>query len=302
MIRKPVIVMGLLLLLMTASAQNVTTDTSATCVAYWSKGDVKTFLITKTSVNYRSGKETKRSESIYESVMTVVDSTEIGYIIEWQCKPVKASTTDDIVTQMLDQFKIVYSTTETGGFDSLINYEEVKKYIQQATKLALSATNEKPEVKNGVQQLMTALESRQAIEGIILREISAYHSPYGIEYSSRNPQVADAELPNIFGGDPIPAILTLALAKLDKRNDLAVISIDQKMDKEKAGDFIKDMLTKLGAPASVINDKKFGSIDIHDNYLYDLTLSDGWIKKVVSKREVKFMDMRKIDTCEIKIK
>jgi hypothetical protein len=306
MIRKQMIVMGLLLVLMTAGAQNVTTDSSATCVAYWSKGDVKKFLITRSSVKYEAGKETGRTQSTYESVMKVIDSTEKNYTIEWQCKPVKAGSSTDaaeLVTHMLDQLKIVYTTSETGGFESLINYEEVKKYIQNATSQVLNAGNQKPEVKKAVQEFMKAFQSREAIESVVLREISAYHSPYGIEYSSRNPQVADAELPNIFGGDPIPAILTLALKKLDEPKDLAVITIDQKIDKEKAGDFLKDMLRKVGAPDSVVNAKgKFETIDIHDIYEYDLNLSDGWIKKAVSKREVRFMDMRKIDICEIKIK
>jgi hypothetical protein len=306
MIRKILIVMGLLALFMTGHAQNVTTDTSATCVAYWSKGDVKKFLVTKTSVKYQAGKETERTEGTYETVMTVKDSTEKGYTIEWQCKPVKAGNTNspgDVVNVLLDQLKIIYTTSETGAFESLINYEEVKKSIQESTKLILGNVNQTPEIKKVVQQIMTAFESREAIENVILREISAYHSPYGIEYSSRNPQVAGAELPNIFGGDPIPATLTLALAKLDEPKDLAVISIDQKIDKGKAGDFIREVFIKLGAPADVVNDdKKFGSIDIHDNYQYDLTLSDGWIKKVVSKREIKLMDMRKVDICEIKIK
>jgi hypothetical protein len=114
----------------------------------------------------------------------------------------------------------------------------------------------------------------------------------------------DSEIPNIFGGKPFPALLTLSLLKLDASKDFARISIDQDLDKQRATALIQEAIVKLAATVdSTAKDKiKLETMEISDHMEYDLALSDGWIKKAVLKRTAKTPGIQKTEITEILIK
>src|SRR5688572_28392439 len=126
MIRKVVKALGGLLLFTTAYTQNTITDTSSTCIAYWKKGDVKELMIRKAGSSMQNGKEKDRSASLYYATITILDSTAKGYKVQWQYKPATVQDTSAMgkLNNLFLNLKIVYATSETGGFDSLINYDE----------------------------------------------------------------------------------------------------------------------------------------------------------------------------------
>ncbi len=64
-------------------AQNVTTDTSVTCVAYWKKGEQKKFLIARSKENLDSGKLKSEGVFAYQAEVLIKDSSDKGYVIQW---------------------------------------------------------------------------------------------------------------------------------------------------------------------------------------------------------------------------
>lgn len=306
MMRKITLVLASLLLLLTAHAQNTATDSTAPCVAYWRKGEVKNLVIKKTSITMDAGKEKKASSSTHEATLTVLDSTEKSYTLEWKYKPNKKSEIPELETfnNLLTQLKVIYSVTETGAYDSLINYEELKKYISEMLDELSKLSDNKKDMSATLTQYLPLLKSKEGIESIFLKDIQTYHAPYGIEYSTKEPQTYETELPNVLGGDPFPAVVTLTLNKVDIPNDLAVIDISQDVDKEKAVKLMKEFFVRLSKAQNkpLPEGEILTSMEIQDHYQYDLVLSDGWIRRMFTKRIIKIRDMDKTETCEITIK
>lgn len=298
------------LLFITGYTQNQVTDSTATCVAYWKKGDVKNLTILKTSTTNQDGKPITTKASC-QAIMTVLEESETGYKIKWQYKTDNSSqelSAFEKFNILLTNLTLIYTVKETGDFDSLVNYQEVKKFLTTSIDELLKQPKYKdPEFKKYFAQLRPIIENRIAIEGVLMKDIKVLHSPYGVEFNLNNPQVFETELPNIFGGAPFPAITTLSLLKLEASKDWARIGISQTVDKEKSAVILKEILIKIASP--VRSDAKEGieksgidSIELSDNYEYDLSLSDGWMNKISFTRVVKVKDIQKTETTAIQFK
>jgi hypothetical protein len=303
--------LALSLLLSSGFTQNTVTDSSATCVAYWKKGDVKTVTINKTSINYKKTKPPETTKATCKAIMTILEESETGYKIQWQYKvDNSAPGISDLskFNELLTNLKIIYTTSETGAYDSLVNYEEVKKFMSTTlNEIGKLKKYESPEFQKFLDQFKTLLENRQGIEGFLMKDINVLHSPYGIEYDKKHPQVFESELPNIFGGEPFPAVVTLSLLKLDATNNSAKIRILQTIDKEKSAAILKEILIKLATPIRAdakegIESAGIDSIELNDSYEFDLSLNNGWMKKVLFTRLINVAGSKKTDITEIIIK
>src|SRR5688572_15866406 len=75
--------LSLLLYCYISLSQNIVTDTSATCVAYWQKGDVKNLHITKMSRTLESGIQKSFNRHSYGATISILDASDTSYTIEW---------------------------------------------------------------------------------------------------------------------------------------------------------------------------------------------------------------------------
>jgi hypothetical protein len=137
----------------------------------------------------------------------------------------------------------------------------------------------------------------------LLRDIALYHSAYGVEYSF-TPQITETTLPNFIGGDPWPAQVSLKLSKLNAKEDLAQVQINQEIDQVKAAAIIKQYIAKLSAAQGkeLPKDALPSTIMIKDNTEFDIVLSSGWIKRAYMKRVAKVSDIEKTGTYKIVMK
>jgi len=295
------IAIALLTCVVTASAQNQVTDTSATCVAYWKKGDTKNLIITKTSQKLKEGKQTESGSYTCEATLKVIDSTAEGYTIEWQYRNMGNNIADPLtrsLVAMVSALRIVYTTDENGSFLSLSNYEEVRSVLVKTFDLLMEEHKDKPDMDKLMEPFRNMLNNRESIEHLALREISLYHTPYGMEYLKRGER-AEVSLANLFGGEPFPAISHFMLKEV--KNDRATIVFNMEMDKVKGMKIMKEVVNKMvaGTGKKIPNDALPDFLTLNDVYSFEEQLSTGWLRKASVKRLVKISDQQKIETTEI---
>ncbi|MCY7292832.1 MAG: hypothetical protein LH615_11695, partial [Ferruginibacter sp.] len=75
-------------------SQNRITDTSATCIAFWNKGEQKVFQISHNKQKYFKGNIKSNVEVKYEAHIKIIDSTTDGYMVEWRFKNFKPLAED----------------------------------------------------------------------------------------------------------------------------------------------------------------------------------------------------------------
>jgi hypothetical protein len=279
----------LIIISVSSTAQNRTTDTSATCIAFWKNKATKVYQI-KHSKERASAKGTTTSEAKYEAHLKVTDSSAAGFTVEWVYKNFKsAGTADNTINSLnaiLDGLKIIYKTDDVGMFTELVNWKEVKDFAIVNYEKAIANKNADKEFVFALSQVKAIFQSKENIEAVLIREVQLFHSPYGVEYTL-NPIVTETELPNVTGGAPFPATIILKLEELNLPKDYCKVSLNQTVDKGKAGPIMAVMLKKLSG-SKIVDEAEINSqikdMEISDLNSFTFSISSGWMSKILYKR------------------
>lgn len=271
------------------NAQNRTTDTSATCIAFWKNKATKAYQI-KHSKERSSAKGITTSEAIYEAHLKITDSTAAGFTVEWVYKNFKSTGAADnninSLNAILEGLKIIYKTDDVGIFNELVNWKEVKEFAIGNYEKAVVNKNTDKEFIFALSQIKAIFQSKENIEAVLIREVQLFHSPYGAEYT-QSPVVTETELPNVTGGAPFPATIILKLDELNLPKDYCKVSLNQTVDKGKSGPIMAAMLKKLSGLKTVdeaeIN-SQVKDMEISDLNSFTYSISEGWMSKIVYKR------------------
>lgn len=282
------------------SAQNTVTDSSATCIAYWKKGEEKVFLINHKKEKLKDGVRQSGEDIHYEAHLTVKDSSAAGYTIEWTNRNYSSPTNNPMVKGMnflYNDLHFLYKTTEAGAFVELVNWEEVRDFYVNLAALSVPRDNDTAqEIMNKTKAMFS---SREAVEAAMIPEIQLLHLPYGYEFSTQK-QVGETTLPNLFGGDPIPALQTIRITHLDP--EAYTLAMTQEIDRANASAFLKDMFQRLGvtntASTEEIN-RVLQSFEISDSREFTVGVQTGWLSQVWYQKVVKADTMKQLESYRI---
>lgn len=288
-----------------AYGQNKVTDTSATVVGYWGKGDTKKLIVKQGKEKNVNGKSSKEG-SAYEATMKVLDETEKSYTIEWTYRNISVDSDNPLMKslyKMAEGLKVIYKTDELGIFKELVNWEEMQSYLYKGLDKVEKEFGDNQAAKAVVKQFKGIYSTRESIEST-LRDIQLYHTPYGAEYKLNEPITAETQLPNILGGDPFPARLEIQMTVLKPKENYCKIVTKQEIDKERASkiifEFIKKMAEKSGKPLP--KDTEIPVITTNDISEHEIELAEGWVKRAYYKREMQSGQVKQIETYEITLK
>jgi len=288
-----------------AYAQNRTTDTSATCIAFWKNKDTRVYQIKHTKEKYDEAKSKTVAEATYEAHVNVIDSTAKGFTIEWVYKNYSTSgapeQTLNSLHSIMEGLKIIYKTDNMGTFTELTNWKEVSDFAISAYQKAVAAQPQNKEFAAGLNQIKAIFQSKENIEALLIKEVQLFHSPFGVEYNKAGTTIETA-LPNVTGGAPFPATITLILNELNQKQDYCKVSLNQVIDKGKAGPIITEMLKKLSA--TPIKDeeelkKQVMDMEISDINEFTFAISSGWIQRVFYSRTTNVGTIKQTESFEI---
>lgn len=271
------------------TAQNLFTDSTATCIGFWGKKDVKRYTLTKTK-DRRFADSVDHSSITSQVTIKVLDSTENGYRLEWKHENAKIEGMDDqsnsLTSLVMGGLRFIYSTDETGIFKELENWKEVRDFYVNMMKMRLEQKPVKQESKSMLDKLITTLGTREAVESIMIKEIQLFHSPFGAEFNKKG-VVLETELPNVLGPNPIPAQLSLSLVKLDTPKALATILVAQEIDRIKGREVLLGIIQQMAGNISAQDlANQIKKIDISDKTSFTYYLSSGWFSNIHYERTV----------------
>lgn len=283
-------------------SQNRFTDSTATCIAFWNKNDSRIYKITHSKTKYSRQGQKLTTTGNYEAHIRVIDSTETGFTIEWKYSNFSVAGAPEnalnSLQTIMEGLKIIYKTDDVGMFAELINWEEVRDFAFSNYEKAIANKSQSTEFVAALNQIKSIFKSKENIEALLIKEVQLFHAPFGKEYS-KTKELLETELPNVTGGAPFPATLTITLDELNVKNDSIRISINQTIDKGKAGPIIADILKKLSAEP--ITDeaemkKQIKNMEISDINQYSVAISSGWMHNIYFKRTADLGPMKQVET------
>lgn len=285
--------------------QNAKKDISLSCTANWKKGEEKVLLISRGKEEYKSGKRTSTFDFSYEAHVTVLDSTKEGYTIKWifhlseEFKKANPGIAGSM--PVYEGLKMIFTTTSTGSFKELINWQEVKdayvammevslpKDLDDATKAVIKKSND-------------FFNSREMTEGALIREIQLYYAPYGGDFATKEVRSA-ITLPNPFGDKPMPAVVSQKISKV--RSGHFTVSVVQELDSAGTTILMNSMLKKMDIPIdSVMADPEsmLSNFQMKEKNEYNIDRSTGWITILKHERTAITSDRKQRENFLFKVK
>lgn len=285
----------------TGFSQNVITDTTATVVAYWEKGDMANFSLTQTKQKYEKQKLVSQGGSTSTIEFKVTDATDESYTIEWKYTNIKVNSKEaqhpivEKLVKLTQGITFKYWTNEAGEFRELLNWKEVQATVNTAID-QLTVQYKDPQISSISQQTKKVFSSRQSIEELIMKDVQMIHAVYGKEFKLKEKITAATELPNFLGGPPFPSIVNIEMYELNPAQSSCKIELSQNVDKTEAATIIKEWLKKSGQPVNSQAD----AINISDILNYDFELKKGWVTSLQHTRMSEVGGIKQTETQIVK--
>ncbi|WP_029901803.1 hypothetical protein [Prevotella sp. 10(H)] len=254
------------------SAQINLNDSTVQTVAYWDKGDVYEYQIINKRTQYKNAQLISCDSLIYNVDITVLDSTANSYTIEWLYK--------DNINKGL---KIVYKTNEMGEFDEVMNWDEIRKFLEKAA------------------DTMTQNKDTD-IETVGVKEIIQYHMFYGMKYKVDELIETETAIPNVFGAEPFTAETTYLLEEIYSDETYLVTAV-QTISKEELAAATIGYLKKISAATgNPIDENSLRNMEFENKVI---TLSEihnaGVIISSVQQTKVTNGDITIVKECSIEL-
>ncbi|MEO6135521.1 MAG: hypothetical protein ABIP35_10235 [Ginsengibacter sp.] len=306
-VMKPLLSILALFILSSSFAQQKFNDSSANYVANWKKGESKIFYMAHNKESYEGGELRSQFNFGYEAHVTILDSTEDSYTIQWVFElPAKLKENNPRYADSLTAFngmKMLFTTSENGEFKELINWQEVRDAYIKMMEFSLPKKMDSTAIKI-LAQSKAMFNSKSMVETALIREIQLFYAPYGYSFNKKGMSAA-AELPNPFGGAPLPAVITSTITNLNPQQDNFTLVISQDIDKNGAQKFFEEFFKRADLPNEKAKEeakKVVAGLEIKDYSEYQFIPSIGFPKRISFKRTVKSGDKTNTDSYIIEIK
>jgi hypothetical protein len=287
-------------------SQSKSSDTSASCVAYWRKGETKKLSINRIKENNRSAGGQSNTSFEYDAEVVVLDSTSQGYKVQWTFHlPKLFKDTYPGQAELLPVFegmKMVFTTSQTGTFGELLNWQEVKETYTRMMELSLPKKLDSA-AQVAIDKSKELFNSREMVESTLINEIQLYYFPFGFEFSTRGTK-SNISLPNPFTDEPLPAFQTNQVTEINPKEDYFKLVVQQEINKLDGEKVLEAFLRKMDVSkdSSTVEAKKMlSSFEIREDREYFISQSTGWVKTMRYKRTVKNDQVYQTDSYSIKM-
>ncbi len=296
-----------LLLRVNAIAQINFEDSTVQVIGYWNNGETQSYVVSLEKYRIK-GDDTTSSEIVTQEVdITVRDSTTTSYTVEWLYKNSSVQTDNVLVSKLAllsENLKILIMTDEMGAFVEVVNWEEVRDFMRKGIDLIRKDLSDSSMVDQVVTQMMTMFSSREAIQSVACKEILQYYSFHGARYKLDEVYSATARAPNIFGGEPFDAEVTVVLDEIDSEDHSCILRLWQEVDSEQATvasyEFVRQ--AALAADLDLPEMKDIPPITIEDRLASMIHCPSGWILYSINTREIVTEGSRSIENRIFEIK
>ncbi|MBK8855961.1 MAG: hypothetical protein IPN10_18105 [Saprospiraceae bacterium] len=266
-------------------------DSTAQVVSYWEKGEKQNY--TATFDMYKvEGKDTISKEKLtYDVEITVLEADEKSYTVEWNYKNAKTDSKLPVVKNLLlltNGKKVVIKTDELGMFKEVINWKEVKGFIQNIIlKAKKEYTNDDPEKDKFFQQIEAMYTTKEAIESSSIKDIIQFHNFHGAKYKLGEVLEGKTKQTNLYGPQPFDVDVIVLLDEINVEEDNFTVRSWQEINKEQLANATFNYLTKM---ASNMKQKPPTRDDVknisNETYTSSVVHPTGWILFTIETKTV----------------
>lgn len=281
-------------------------DSTAQVIAYWKKGDKQNYSLTVEKIKIKGNDTTYREVTTYDVEITVLNANDKSYTIEWFNKNNSTDSPNPIFKKLVNMtkgMKVVYKTDELGVFTEVVNWKEIKSYIQKATSTLRKDLKDIPEMDKVLKQIEATYSTKEAIESASIKDIHQFHMFHGAKYKLGEVLEGQLKVPNIYGTEPFDSYFKVYLDEINEKENNFIIRATQEVNKDQLINATFNYLTTMANTMKVDPPKKE---DLKNLTNETLTISrihgTGWVIHSVQTTKVTSDNITNIEEIIIEIK
>lgn len=181
---------------------NLLSPNRVSTVAYYEMGESRQFHIVNSSVKTKNDKKKPERQSIteYDIEITVEEQMDSSYIMQMVYSNFKFPLSktdkdlDNALAELSEGLKIRYSTNELGGFDSIINKQELASNLALQLEEIVELFDDKIEKEEERASFMSVIDHfsktlllPENIDALYAEDILKIHGYYGLEITLGKP-------------------------------------------------------------------------------------------------------------------
>jgi hypothetical protein len=296
----------LLLLIMRVNCQIYIADSTTQVIAYWDKDEKQTYIISNEKLKIQGGDTIARDFTKYEVDITIQDSTENGYLINWFYHDYKVETDNELIKKLssiIEDMNVHIKTDDFGVFVEVVNWEEIRDFIIKGTSMLKNELKDIPNIDKVITQMENMYNSKQAIEASAINEILQFHYFHGLKYKLLEDYSYDNKLTNMFGGEPFDAKVNFWLDEINYDDNNAVYRMNQSVDSVKFTNETFDYLTKMAETMQTPTPRREEFPYLHNEiWIASRIHVSGWPLYSIQTKEVTAENVIQIEECIIDLK
>lgn len=304
---KKILLLALILLTtISTSAQINMADSTAQVIAYWDKGEKQAYRIITEKFKIKDSDTISKKVSSYDVDITVLDSTKNSYTVQWLYSTIKSNEDNNSIQKVLNltsNMKVIFKTDELGAFVEVVNWKEIRDYIQKSTKILQNDVKKVPELVQLIKQLEKQFSTKEAIESASIKDIQQFHTFHGANYKLGEILEANLKVPNIFGLEPFDSHTTVFLDEINEEDANIVMRATQEIDSDQLTDATFNYLTEMSKTLKVTAPKRSEFVGLSNETDVAARIhSNGWPMFSIQTTKVTADNSTTIEQRKIEIK
>ncbi len=152
--------------------------------------------------------------------------------------------------------KVRFRTDEMGVFLEVLNWSEVRDYIQKAIAAVRKDLKAVPEMEKALKQIETTYSTKEAIEATSIKDVQQFHSFHGAKYKLGELLEGQLKAPNIYGKEPFDCDFSVYLDEINTDENNYVLRSAQVVNQAQLTNATYDYLTQLAKSMKTAGPKK----------------------------------------------
>lgn len=273
-------------------------DSTVQVIGYWEKKEKQSYIISEEQIKIKGSDTISRDKSKYEVEITIIDSTQNSYTIEWLYKNYTNNAQDPVSQKILSlaqDMKVIIQTDELGSFQMVINWKEIKDYMAMMVNELKDEFKGTPNTAKAFDQIIATFSSKEAIEAATINEIHQFYTFHGVKYLLGEELTAQIKVPNLYGKEPFDCDLTFRLDEINQEENNSVFRMWRIINSSQLTDATFNYLTQMvsGMDGQLPNREDFPPLT-NETRTASRIHGSGWVIYSIETKEVNAEDTKQI--------
>lgn len=279
---KKLIVFGIIILISSNLFSQISIkDSTVQVIGYWSKYDKQSYDVTYEKYKLKNKDTISRELMKYEVDVKIIDSTANSYSIEWFYKNYSINTENELVrklTSIADDISVKIKTDEYGAFLEVINWEEVRDYLEKVTEKLKVELKDVPNYKEIIANVMSIYSTKESVEANAIKDALQFYKFHGVKYKLGEELTGKLETSNNYGGKPFETNVQYSLDEINETDGNSILRSNEIINSEELTDATYNYLKKSGTFGDKFPARnKFPSLTNETNTASRIHGETGWI-------------------------